>query len=287
MRHCDNSASNILSHLLIPMKLNYKKLGEGPALIIVHGLYGSLDNWLSIAKELSQHFEVFLIDQRNHGNSPHSDSHSYTDLKNDLLEFMDDQNIEKAVLLGHSMGGKTVMFFAIDHPERVSNLVVVDIAPKNYSKISDYTPQTINHEHIVSVILNLDLSLFKSRTEINHELANHIKSEKVRQFLLKNLKRKDDKSFGWKLNIETISQYLPQIMDGIDESSFMKGKGITGFPVLFIRGEESNYICDDDHKKIRTIFPYAEITSIPKAGHWVHAEQPDLLIKTVNYFILE
>ncbi|MCZ4695905.1 alpha/beta fold hydrolase [Ancylomarina euxinus] len=269
------------------MKLNYKKLGEGPALIIVHGLYGSLDNWLSVAKELSQNFEVFLIDQRNHGNSPHADSHTYSDLKNDLLEFMDDQQIDKAVLLGHSMGGKTVMFFAIDHPERVSSLLVVDIAPKNYSKISDYAPQTINHEHLVSVILNMDLTPFNSRTEINLELAKQIKSEKVRQFLLKNLKRNEDKRFGWKLNIKTISDYLPQIMDGIDESSFLKGKGITGFPVLFIKGEESNYICDNDHKPIRSIFPYAEITSIPKAGHWVHAEQPDLLVKTINYFVLE
>ena len=269
------------------MKLNYKKLGEGPALIIVHGLYGSLDNWLTIAKELSKNFEVFIVDQRNHGNSPHAESHTYLDLKNDLLEFMDDHKIDKAVLLGHSMGGKTVMFFAVDYPERISSLLVVDISPKNYSKISDYTPQTINHEHLVSVILNIDLNLFKSRTEINQELTNQIKSEKVRQFLLKNLKRNEDKSFGWKLNIKAISEYLPQIMDGIDESSFMKGKGITGFPVLFIKGEESNYICADDHKLIRTIFPYAEITSIPKAGHWVHAEQADLLVKTVNYFILE
>jgi len=269
------------------MKLNYKKLGEGPALIIVHGLYGSLDNWLTIAKELSKNFEVFIVDQRNHGNSPHADSHTYLDLKNDLLEFMDDHKINKAVLLGHSMGGKTVMLFAVDYPERVSSLLVVDIAPKNYSKISDYTPQTINHEHLVSVIFNIDINLFKSRTEINQELTNQIKSEKVRQFLLKNLKRNEDKSFGWKLNIKAISEYLPQIMDGINESSFMKGKGITGFPVLFIKGEESNYICDDDHKLIRTIFPYAEITSIPKAGHWVHAEQADLLVKTVNYFILE
>ncbi len=269
------------------MKLNFKKLGEGPALIIVHGLYGSLDNWLTIAKELAQNFEIFLIDQRNHGNSPHSNSHNYSDLKNDLLEFMDDQNIEKAVLLGHSMGGKTVMFFAIDYPERVNSLVVVDIAPKNYSKISDYTPQTINHEHLISIIQDIDLNAFKSRTEINQELTKQIKSEKVRQFLLKNLKRNEDKNFAWKLNISTIKTYLPEIMDGIDENSFRKGRGITGFPVLFIKGEESNYICDNDHKLIRTIFPYAEITNIPKAGHWVHAEQANLLVKTVNYFILE
>ncbi|MDE5418079.1 alpha/beta fold hydrolase [Labilibaculum sp. DW002] len=269
------------------MKLNYKKIGEGPALIIVHGLYGSLDNWLTVAKELAQNFEVYLIDQRNHGSSPHSDSHTYEDLKNDLLEFMDDQKIDKAVLLGHSMGGKTVMFFAVDYPERVNNLVVVDIAPKNYSKISDYAPQTIDHSCIVDAMLKFDLSAFKSRTEIDQKLAEKINSDRVRQFLLKNLKRDENKKFAWKLNIKTLSEFLPQIMDGIDKDRFEGGKGITDFPILFIRGEKSNYITDYDHTLIRAIFPKAEITTIPNAGHWVHAEQPKLLVKTVEYFVLD
>lgn len=269
------------------MKLNYRKIGKGYPLIIIHGLYGSSDNWLSVAKELSDNFEVFILDQRNHGASPHSDSHTYENLKEDLLEFMDDHKIEKASLLGHSMGGKTVMFFAADYPERVTNLIVADIAPKNYTKISDYAPQTIDHENIVSAMLNFDLSNYNSRTEIDQKLSESISSERVRQFLLKNLKRNDNKEFVWKLNIKTISEYLPQIMDGMDKEKFQKGKGITGFPVLFIKGENSNYITDDDHQLIRTIFPYAEITSIPKAGHWVHAEQPKLLVKTIEYFVLD
>ena len=186
------------------MKLSYRKLGTGQPLIIVHGLYGASDNWLTIAKELANNFEVYIVDQRNHGNSPHADSHTYQDLKEDLLEFMDDQNIEKAILLGHSMGGKTVMIFATDYPERVSSLMVVDIAPKNYSKISDYAPQTIDHSCIVKAMLNLDLLAYKNRTEIDTKLKENISSDKVRQFLLKNLKRNENKQFIWKLNIKTI-----------------------------------------------------------------------------------
>ncbi len=270
----------------IILKLNYQKFGEGPSLIIIHGLYGSLDNWLTIAKKLAQDFEVFIIDQRNHGKSPHNNSHTYTDLKNDLLEFMNDHEISKSILLGHSMGGKTAMLFAANHPERVHNLIVVDIAPKNYSTVLDYTSQTINHEHIISTILNTNLNLFKSRTEIEAELAKQIECKKTRQLLLKNLKRNENKEFAWKLNIKTIKNFLPQILDGINENSFTTKKNRSKYPVLFIKGEESNYICDNDHKLIRSIFPYAEITNIPKAGHWIHSEQPNLLIKTIINFIL-
>jgi pimeloyl-ACP methyl ester carboxylesterase len=269
------------------MKLNYRKLGQGHPLIIVHGLYGSSDNWLTIAKDLAEHFEIFILDQRNHGSSPHADSHTYDDMKEDLKEFMDDMGIDKAILLGHSMGGKTVMFFAVDYPERVTSLLVADIAPKNYSKISDYAPQTIDHTSIVSAMLNFNLTGYKSRTEIDQKLSEDIKSDRVRMFLLKNLKRDENKNFIWKLNIKTISDYLPQILDGIDGDQFTNGRGITGFPVLFMRGAKSNYITDDDHNLIRTIFPYAEITTIPNAGHWVHAEQPRLLVKTVEYFVLD
>jgi pimeloyl-ACP methyl ester carboxylesterase len=185
------------------------------------------------------------------------------------------------------MGGKTVMFFAADYPEKVDNLIVVDIAPKNYTKISDYSPQTINHEAIILAMLSLDLSKYNSRTEIDQKLSESIQSERIRQFLLKNLKRNENKDFIWKLNIKTINEYLPQIMDGMDQEKFQKGKGITGFPVLFVKGEESNYITDNDHQLIRTVFPYAEVTTIPKAGHWVHAEQPNLLVKTIEYFVLD
>nr|WP_320118335.1 alpha/beta fold hydrolase [uncultured Marinifilum sp.] len=269
------------------MKLNYRKFGEGHPIIIAHGLYGSSDNWVSIAKDLAKNFEVFLIDQRNHGASPHSNSHTYQDLKEDLLEFMNDHRIEKATLLGHSMGGKTVMFFAAEYPERISNLLIADIAPKNYSKISNASIQSIDHKNIVSAMLNFKFDNFKSRSEIDQKLSENIQSERVRQFLLKNLKRDAEKIFSWKLNIKTISKFLPQIMDGMNKNDFTHGKGIRGFPVLFMRGANSNYITDDDTNLIRTIFPYAEITTIPNAGHWLHAEQPKLLVKTIEYFVLD
>jgi pimeloyl-ACP methyl ester carboxylesterase len=269
------------------MNLHYRKLGKGHPLIIVHGLYGSSDNWLSIGKELSENFEVYIIDQRNHGKSPHHSSHTYSDLKEDLYQFMIEQNIEKAILLGHSMGGKTVMFFAADYPEMVSSLLIADIAPKNYSNDSKYSRKTIDHNQIVKAMLNFNFSGFNSRTEIDQEFEKTIKSERVRQFLLKNLKRNSDKSFTWKINIQAISDHLSEILDGMDAHQFEKGKGITGFPVLFLKGANSNYITNDDHKLIRTIFPYAEITTIPNAGHWIHAEQAQLLIKTIEYFVLD
>ncbi|MFA8434355.1 MAG: alpha/beta fold hydrolase [Marinifilaceae bacterium] len=269
------------------MKLNYRKFGQGHPLIIVHGLYGSSDNWITIGKALAENFEVYIVDQRNHGSSPHAEEHTYRAMMEDLKIFMDDHQLNKAILLGHSMGGKTVMFFAAEHPERVTSLVVIDIAPKNYSTVSDYAPKTIDHVNIVNTMLNFDFSGFKTRTEIDKKLAENIHSPKVRQFLLKNLKRKEDKSFGWKLNTSAIHSHLPEIMDGMNGEDFSMGRGITGFPILFIRGENSNYIREEDHKLIRTIFPYAEITNIPNAGHWVHAEQPNLLVKTVEYFVLD
>jgi len=269
------------------MKLNYRKLGKGFPLIIVHGLYGSSDNWVSVGKHLAESFEVYIIDQRNHGRSPHNESNTYTDMREDLLEFMNDQNLEKVILVGHSMGGKTAMFFTEKYPHKVSSLIVVDIAPKNYSQVSDYSVKTINHKHIVDTMMNLNLNLFTTREQIDLDLSKKITDKRVRQFLLKNLKRESDKSFSWKLNIKAIHQHLPQIMDGLEKENFTKGRGITGFPVLFIKGANSNYINEDDNLLIRTIFPYAEILEIPNSGHWVHAEQPELLIKTILYFILD
>lgn len=261
-------------------------MGEGPALIIIHGLYGASDNWVTTAKALSSHFEVFILDQRNHGRSPHSDKHNYDVMKEDLREFMDDHNIETAVLLGHSMGGKTVMFFAAEYPERVNGLIVVDIAPRSYYGRTDYAPRTIDHQSILSSLKEIDLGRFQTRSEIDHELSLSITSDKVRQFLLKNLKHGKDKRFVWKLNITALEQNLRHILEGIDESQFEKGRSITGFPVLFIRGGRSNYITDDDVGLIRKIFSLAEIRTIENTGHWVHAEAGDQLVKCITEFML-
>jgi esterase len=268
------------------MDLYFRRYGEGPPFIILHGLYGSSDNWIKIGKSLSENFEVFLIDQRNHGNSPHSLEHNYTLLKNDIVDFMEKQSIGRAVLMGHSMGGKVAMNFAADYPDRVQALIVIDIAPKSYKSLLSPSPQAIEHMNLINSMLEVDFSLVKNRTDLDKQIMDGIPSSRIRHFLLKNVKRDRSGSYSWKLNVKTLRDQLPAIMDELDLGKFKKGKGVSGFPVLFVKGEKSNYISTEDISGIRTVFPAAEMTTIPDAGHWLHAEQPDLLVKTIKYFVL-
>ncbi|PLX12247.1 MAG: alpha/beta hydrolase [Marinilabiliales bacterium] len=263
------------------MKLFYRKYGQGPPLIIVHGLYGSSDNWVSIARKLAKNFEVYLIDQRNHGKSPHSADHNYDLLKEDLREFMDNQSIEKAIIIGHSMGGKTAMFFAVDYPERISHLIVADISPRSYEETN--SEQQLVHAKIIHAMYNLDFYGIENRDEIDDILAKDIPDDRVRQFLLKNVKRSKDNEYSWIINIKTIRNELKNILIGLNENQ----KEIVGFPVLFLKGEKSDYIVEKDFKLISRIFPYADIETIPDSGHWLHAEQPELFLNKIEYFILQ
>lgn len=263
------------------MDLFYRKYGEGPPLIILHGLYGSSDNWVSVGRELAENFEVYLIDQRNHGKSPHTVDHNYDLMKEDLHEFMEQHDIEKAIILGHSMGGKTAMFFAADYPEKISHLIVVDISPRSYKTTS--SSQLKMHESIIRAMYNLDFYGIQNRQEIDDVLAKSILQDRIRQFLLKNIHRSKDNEYSWSINIKTIKNELRNIMDGLDENQ----PAITGFPVLFIKGEKSDYIMDKDKEMIENIFPYADFETIPNAGHWLHAEQPELFMEKVTEFILQ
>lgn len=266
------------------MELFYRNFGEGPPLIIVHGLYGASDNWLSIGKALAGNFDVYLIDQRNHGQSPHSDTHNYPAMMDDLIRFMDRHDLRKAILVGHSMGGKTVMFLAEAYPERVDSLIVIDIAPTTCHP-DDHSSQARTHTEIVNGMLSVDFSQVKNREDVDDQLARTIHSRRIRSFLMKNVSRSPEGNYLWKLNAPVIGKELPSIFEGIDLSKYSPGTGITGFPVLFIRGENSDYITDDCIPDIKQIFPMAEIATIPKTGHWLHAEQPDLLVKTIRYFL--
>jgi pimeloyl-ACP methyl ester carboxylesterase len=267
------------------MDLFFRKFGEGTPLIIVHGLYGSSDNWLSIGKELGKNFEVYLIDQRNHGNSPHSREHNYILMKNDLLDFMDKNSIRKAHLIGHSMGGKTIMFFAADYPERIISLVVVDMSPLSYKRLDDHSPNSVEQLNIVTALMNVDLSKANTRGDIENMLIDSIKSKRIRQFLMKNIQRKSQNEFEWKININALYDSMPDILDGLDPEKFKNGKGIKGFPVLFVKGESSNYLSEMDFPLIKTIFPDAEIVTIPGAGHWVHAEQPEEFLEKIKLWV--
>lgn len=262
------------------MKLFYRKYGEGVPLIIVHGLYGASDNWVSIAKVLADNFEVYLIDQRNHGRSPHSREHNYRLMVNDLYEFLEGQNIDKAILIGHSMGGKTVMHFAKEYPEKVEALIVLDIAPKSYIELSKKA--SIHHYLILNAMRSIDFSKVTSRKDIEMQLAESINDERIRRFLLKNIHRDQNNSFSWSLNVEALYQNIDEIMNG---ELLPPQEPISGFPVLFIRGADSNYILDKDIEKIHAIFPYAELKTIENAGHWLHAEQPEKLLKIIYAFL--
>jgi esterase len=267
------------------MELHYRKMGEGSPLIILHGLYGSSDNWYSIGKVLAERYTVYLVDQRNHGRSPHSKEHTYSLMRDDLKAMMDRLGIEKAIIVGHSMGGKTSMFFAVSWPERIESLVVVDISPRSYKSLSSESPQVLSHLNIIQSLYNLDLAQIKSRTEAGRQLFTSIPDERVRQFLLKSLMRDKDNHFSWAMNLDAIRLGLPDMMDGLPGKMIEKGEQITGFPVLFIRGELSGYIGHEDIRWINALFPAADIVTIPNAGHWVHAEQQELFLKTLIYFL--
>ena len=254
-------------------------------MVIVHGLYGSGDNWVSIARELSAGFEVYVVDQRNHGQSPHSIVHDFPTMRDDLRDFMDGQGIKRAVLIGHSMGGKVIMSFALKWPERVQSLISVDIAPKSYHELAVNSHAAANHAKMIDAMLEVDLEGADSREEVDQALRSMVGSERVRSFLLKNVRRDEEGNFNWRINLKVLRDNLELIMDGLDSEKVIAEGGITEFPVLFVSGANSDYIRAEDMGLIRSIFPVADLVTIPNAGHWVHAEQPALLVKTIKYFL--
>ena len=267
------------------MELYYREMGRGEPLIILHGLYGSSDNWLNIGKALSETYHVYLVDQRNHGYSPHSDKHNYYVMRDDLMEFMQSQGLEKANFLGHSMGGKTALFFAVAYPDMVQRLMVVDIAPTPYQMLTETNPQALNHLNIMNALYNLDINTISTLKEADRQLADTIPYQRVRQFLLKNLKRDKDGTFRWLLNISAIRNELPAILDGLDPENYKEKNAVFSFPVLFIKGELSEYIQPEHMDAILKIFPNADIQTIAGAGHWVHAEKREEFLETANRFL--
>ena len=240
------------------MKLFFRELGQGDAIIVLHGLFGSSDNWLTQAKLLSTNYKVFSVDQRNHGQSPHSDDFDYQSMVGDLNEFIEDRKISDPVIIGHSMGGKTAMNFALAHPDKISKLIVVDISPREYN---------LEHYTIVEGLKAIHINNLSSRNEADEVLSQYVSEPEVRQFLLKNLQRKSAGGFSWKINLPIISDKLSNI--GLD----LQFPGKFKKPVLFIRGARSTYVRDEDWKRIIEIFPMAELETMD-TGHWVQAEKP-------------
>jgi len=254
------------------MKLFCRSLGNGPPLIILHGLYGSSDNWISIAKNISDHFTVYLPDLRNHGQSPHSEIMNYEAMSDDLNELANDLGLKSFFLAGHSMGGKAAMSYAVKWPEKLNGLLIADISP--FVRESSGNEAHLQHKTILEAMNSLDLTKLHSRADADDALNQKIESENIRGFILKNLQRGEGNSFKWKLNVPSLLNNLDRIMEGID-SSDMHDNQITGFPVIFLKGAESDYLNSSDYPEILKIFPSAEFSEIANAGHWLHADQPD------------
>jgi len=270
---------------MTPLKLFFRETGTGTPLVILHGLYGMSDNWLSIARELAPHFRVILPDMRNHGHSPHDQEHSYQAMREDIARLFEDMKLENAILMGHSMGGKTAMFFAVRYPEKLSRLIVVDIAPADLRNTPRGKMHELQHKTIVESLLKLDIEHLQSRQEADRALSETIASLPVRQFLLKNLHRRSDGTFTWLLNLKALSENLSSVLDGLHPGTDPEEKYPVVIPTLFIKGELSHYIEPEDEESIRNVFPHSVLSVIQGAGHWVHAEQPEQFLKVVSDFI--
>ena len=254
------------------MQLNFQVQGEGLPLIILHGFLGSLDNWRAVSKRLSAAYKVYSVDLRNHGASPHSQIMSYPVMAEDLREFFASHNILEAHLLGHSMGGKVAMQFAVENPAQVDKLIVVDIAPKTYPS---------SQRSLLEILRGLRLGAFKSFGDIDAALAPLIRNSGLRQFLLKNLARDSGIGFRWKIDLDALIKNYDELAKSIAV------KGIFNKPTCFIRGGKSKYIQDEDSGLIKRTFPKAEIVTIPTAGHWVHAEATEEFLQIVDDFLVK
>lgn len=255
------------------MKLFSKKYGDkGQDLIVIHGLFGMSDNWNSLGKQFSKYCRVHLIDLRNHGRSPHSDDFNYEVMCGDVLEYMEDNNIEKPIILGHSLGGKVAMKFAFLYPDKIEKLIVADMAPRRYG--TDF------HQNLLSTLYRLPLENFEKREEIDKLLASTYEDKGMRLFLLKNLYRNENKEFAWRFNIEVLLEKV----NNIQEADFVKG--VCDVPTHFIRGGNSNYITTEDKLIINKHFSDFSIATIDGAGHWMHAEKPERFHSEVMGFCL-
>ena len=251
------------------MKLHFKKIGEGAPLLIIHGLFGSADNWGTLAKKFALNHTVFLIDLRNHGRSPHDSIMNYDVMADDLYELIKQEKIVSPVLLGHSMGGKAALQFAEKYPKILKKLIVADIGIKAYP---------MHHDVIIKGLQNVNLNTVQSRSEATISLAEFVKEIGIQQFLLKNLYWIEKGKLAWRMNLNVISENIHKILKEIK---------IQNNPVesLFLRGEFSNYILKEDYTEILSALPNAKIQTIEKAGHWLHAENPLSFYEKVIDFI--
>ncbi len=252
------------------MDLFYRELGEGHPLIIIHGLFGSSDNWLSQAKKLSAYYKVYLIDARNHGQSPHNLEHNYTVMSHDLIRFIETQQLSNPFILGHSMGGKLLMKFMSLYPHVAAKAIVADISPRYYTR---------HHDHILEGLTSIPLETLGSRQEADDLLGKFIPALGERQFLLKNLYRNEEGKFKWRMNLPVLVAQIENIGEGLSLDCRIDT------PTLFINGGASNYVTAEDYNLINQLFTHPFYKTIPGVGHWLHAEKPEEFIAAVTNFL--
>ena len=249
-----------------------KIYGQGRPLIILHGLFGMGDNWTTHAKMIASNgWEVHAVDQRNHGRSPHMQMHNYDALAADLEQYIGDHCLTDVVLLGHSMGGKTVMNFSVRNPQLIDALIVVDIAPKSYP---------IHHDTFIAAMKSVDFTTAKSRKSVEIILSKTLSNSGIIQFFMKSLFWKTKEDLAWRFNLSGLESELPNVGEAL-EFGYFDG------PTLFVAGGQSGYIEEEDESKIYEHFPNATIQKIDKAGHWVHAEAREEFASCIQDFLKE
>jgi esterase len=254
------------------MKLFFREYGHGAPFIILHGLFGISDNWVTFGKSLEDKFHVYIPDMRNHGQSPHSDVFDYPSMTEDINEFIEEHGLSSPVVLGHSMGGKVAMMVALNTPDMADKLIVVDVSPGKYG-------QNQEHLRLLNAMLSTDLTVARSRSDVENQVKGKIKSQRLRQFLLKNIYWDRPDRLSWRLNLAVLNNNLPLLSAGVESTSLFTK------PALFIRGGMSTYIRAEDEGLIRKNFPGAILKTIASAGHWVHADAPEEFTETVMEFL--
>ena len=253
------------------MILHSQIIGTGTPFLILHGFLGMSDNWKSLGKRFAaQGYQMHLIDQRNHGRSFHDPVFSYQAMTADLLLYCEHHNLDQVVLLGHSMGGKTAMEFAVAHPERVTKLIIADIAPRHYDE---------HHQDVLKGLGLLDLSIINSRAKADEVLANYIKEPGLRLFLLKNLYWIEKKQLALRVNLPVVTKEISQVGKALAITAVFDKE------TLFVRGENSGYITLLDETSIQKQFPKSQIKTVSNAGHWLHVENPEQFHQIVVDFL--
>ena len=254
----------------ISMELHFQRFGSGPPLVILHGLLGSSDNWISLARRFAEQFEVFALDLRNHGRSPHGESMSLGDMAEDVVRFANARNFSRFAMVGHSLGGKVAMETALWRPDLVDRLIVVDMAPRAYAP---------RHVKLIEALEALDLSALRNRTEALAALEESVPSLPMRQFFLKNLRSTDSGGIEWRINLRGVGENYSFLNQALEAGRMFEG------PTLLLRGGKSDYVTDEDGDAMGGLFPALKFETIANAGHWVHAEAPDTFYEIASRFL--